>query len=277
MNDESKALVPVEEKRVDVYGDEVPAVLVQADESGQTIVYVPVRPICDYLGVAWSAQRLRINRDPVLSETTERVIVTITDSRQTMGREMLCLPLDYLNGWLFGINANRVKSEIRERLIRYQRDCYRILAEAFVPRSSSASQSTAAASLLQVREMGLAIARMAEEQLEFEQRLTTTEGRVDQAVTFMGDLTQRVASLEERIAPGEAITNEQASQISQAVKAVAVVLTKRSGSNQFGAVYGELYRQFGITSYKLLPANRFREAMDYLTDWHQSLVGQEPF
>jgi hypothetical protein len=277
MSDDNKALVPVEEKKVDVYGDEVPAVLVQLDESGQPVVYVPVRPICDYLGVAWSAQRLRINRDPVLSETTERVIVTITDSRQTMGREMLCLPLDYLNGWLFGINANRVKSDIQDRLIRYQRDCYRILAEAFVPQSLPAEKSAATMNLLQVREMGLAIARMAEEQLEFEQRLATTEGRVEQTITVVGDLTQRLATLEKRVAPGEAVTDDQASQISQAVKAVAVVLTKQSGSNQFGAVYGELYRKFGITSYKLLPASRFQEAMAYLTDWHQSLVGEEPF
>ena len=80
MSDENKALVPIEEKKVDVYGDEVPAVVVRMDQAGQPVVYVPVRPICDYLGVAWSAQRLRINRDPVLSETTERVIVTITRS-----------------------------------------------------------------------------------------------------------------------------------------------------------------------------------------------------
>jgi len=113
--------------------------------------------------------------------------------------------------------------------------------------------------------------------MEFDQRLATTEGRVDETVMVVGDLTQRVATLEKRVAPGEAVTDDQASQISQAVKAVAVVLTKQSGSNQFGAVYGELYRKFGITSYKLLPANRFQEAMDYLTDWHQSLVGDEPF
>ena len=277
MSDEGGALIPIEEKTVDVYGDEVPAVLVRIDDSGHPVVYVPVRPICDYLGVAWSAQRLRINRDPVLSETTERVIITITDSRQTMGREMLCLPLDYLNGWLFGINANRVKSGIRERLIRYQRDCYRILADAFIQQSLPAERTPAATALFQVREMGLAIARLAEEQIEFEMRGSTTEERVDQTAIVVGDLTQRVATLEKRLAPGEAVTDEQASQISQAVKAVALVLTKRSGSNQFGAVYGELYRKFGITSYKLLPASRFEEAMDYLTEWHQSLVGDEPF
>ena len=58
-------------------------------------------------------------------------------------------------------------------------------------------------------------------------------------------------------------TEEQASQISQAVKTVAMTLSKASGSNQYGAVYGELYRKFGITSYKLLPAKRFNEAMSF--------------
>lgn len=46
-------------------------------------------------------------------------------------REMLCLPLDYLNGWLFGVDARRVKPEIRERLLQYQRECYRVLHDHF--------------------------------------------------------------------------------------------------------------------------------------------------
>ena len=56
-----------------------------------------------------------------------------------------------------------------------------------------------------------------------------------------------------------------------------MTLSKASGSNQYGGVYGELYRKFGITSYKLLPASRFEEAIGFLTSWHQSLVGDEPF
>lgn len=45
---------------------------------------------------------------------------------------MLCLPLDYINGFLFGINANRVEPELRERLITYQREYYQVLAAAFL-------------------------------------------------------------------------------------------------------------------------------------------------
>jgi hypothetical protein len=65
MTVDSDALVPVEQKVVEFYGDELTAVLV--DVEGHAVIYVPVRPICDYLGVDWSGQYRRINRDPVLS------------------------------------------------------------------------------------------------------------------------------------------------------------------------------------------------------------------
>jgi len=54
------------------------------------------------------------------------------------------------------------------------------------------------------------------------------------------------------------VTEDQASQISQAVKAVALALGKASGCNEFGDAYGELYRKFGVASYKMLPARQFR-------------------
>ena len=69
------------------------------------------------------------------------------------------------------------------------------------------------------------------------------------------------------------ITEDQASQISQAVKAVALAIGKKSGRNEFGAIYGELYRKFGIASYKQLPARRFQEAMRFLAEWHESVTG----
>ena len=42
------ALVPVREAQVDFYGDTLVAVQT-ADEE----IYVPVRPVCDYLGLSW--------------------------------------------------------------------------------------------------------------------------------------------------------------------------------------------------------------------------------
>jgi hypothetical protein len=264
-----KALVPVDQRQVDFYGDQIAAALADDGE-----VYIPLRPLCDFLGLDWSAQRQRLLRDPVLSDVAMSVVITTTDmdptSRRPRASAMLALPLDYLNGWLFGVSAGRVKPELRERVIRYQRECYQVLARAFGERPQP---SAATSTLIQVREMGRAIMQLAEEQIEFERRLASTEGRLDKAATVVGDLAKRVSSLEQQVSPGNPVTEDQAMQISQAVKSVALAMPDKN----FGAVYGELYRKFGVTSYKLLPARRFEEAMRFLTEWHASLVGSEPF
>ncbi|MCZ7672384.1 MAG: phage antirepressor N-terminal domain-containing protein [Chloroflexi bacterium] len=49
-----KTLVPIEQKQVVFYDDEIIAVLVQL--KGAEKVYVPVRPICEFLGVSWTGQ-----------------------------------------------------------------------------------------------------------------------------------------------------------------------------------------------------------------------------
>ncbi|MFN2207967.1 MAG: ORF6C domain-containing protein, partial [Candidatus Promineifilaceae bacterium] len=45
----------------------------------------------------------------------------------------------------------------------------------------------------------------------------------------------------------------------------------------YGGVYGELYRKFGITSYKQLPVAKFDEAMAWLNEWRESIEGEVPF
>ena len=67
------ALVPVEQKIVEFYEDELTAARLATGE-----VFVPIRPICDNLGVTLAGQRERINRDPVLSEEVTSVSVTLT-------------------------------------------------------------------------------------------------------------------------------------------------------------------------------------------------------
>lgn len=175
------ALIPIEQKAVIFYDDEITAVLVKVDD--RETIYVPVRPLCDYLGLNWDGQRRRMNRDAVLSEEVMSVVVTTTDiapdSRRPRTSAMLCLPLDFINGFLFGINATRVKDEIREQLIRYQRECYRVLADAFLQQETAAADDwmttspETRAALHQIQEMGLAIAQMAQEQLRIMERLDT--------------------------------------------------------------------------------------------------------
>lgn len=268
---DKEALAPVEEQTVLFYEDEITVVVVNVEVEEQPI-YVPIRPICDYLGIDWSSQRRRISNDPVLSKRARSVAVTATEAGGK--REMTCLPLDYLNGWLFGVSVNRIKDQsIQERLIRYQDECYLVLAKAFASRQTAPSPTMSA--LIQVREMGRAIMQMAEEQMEFERRLAETETSMGKAVRNVGDLTKRVTLIEQRLTPGNSVTEDQASQISQAVKAVAMKMSEQSGRNEYGGVYGELYRKYGITSYKLLPATKFESAMSWLSDWYVQVAGND--
>jgi hypothetical protein len=50
---------------------------------------------------------------------------------QSPTQELLSLPLEYLPGWLFGVNASRVRPELKERIMLYRRECYRALWNVF--------------------------------------------------------------------------------------------------------------------------------------------------
>lgn len=90
--------------------------------------FVAMKPICENMGLDWDAQRQRIKRHPVLSSTTVMITAVAEDGKQ---REMLCLPIKLLNGWLFGIDANRVKPELKASVIVYQQKCFDVLADYF--------------------------------------------------------------------------------------------------------------------------------------------------
>src|SRR5437870_891592 len=108
-----QALVPLRKQTVDFYGDQVLAVLVE--EGGEQHVYVPLRPIVEYLGLTWPSQTLRLRRDPVLAAGSRIVFITKTNPREPGNPNMLCLPLDLLPGWLFGITTSKVRPDLADK------------------------------------------------------------------------------------------------------------------------------------------------------------------
>jgi len=96
-------------------------------------------------------------------------------------------------------------------------------------------------SLAHIREMGLAIAAFAEQQMAFAARQQVHEGRIgvleegqgrldarlDRAAGVVGGLVRSVQALEQRLAPGNVLSEEQAAEVSDRVKTVAEALTAR--------------------------------------------------
>ena len=86
--------------------------------------YTAMKPICENIGLDWKSQYSRMKRDDVLNATMVIITIVAEDGKK---REMICLPIEYLNGWLFGIDINRCKPEIRDTLIKYKKECYQAL------------------------------------------------------------------------------------------------------------------------------------------------------
>lgn len=267
------ALMPLEERQVDFYGDEITAVLV---DDGQPEVYVPLKPLVEYMGLSWTGQYERIQRDQVLSEMAQLIRVTRIKSRRGNPVE-LCLPLKFLPGFLFGISASRVREELRDRVLRYQRECYDVLWEAFQDGRLTAGDGFE--ELLQQETNPVATYRMLQALTRMARNQILLEARVEEHGEALGDTRARLDQLELLLdSPQRTISTAQATRISQAVKAIAMQLSKQTGRNEYGGVYGELYRRFQIPGYRELPATLFEEAMTWLTGWWQQLTDDElPF
>lgn len=94
------------------------------------IQYVAMKPIVEAMGLDWSRQFRKITNDPVLNSTVAEMAMVAEDGRE---RKMICLPLDFLNGWLFKIDANRYKNDFDRfnTIVTYQQKCYRVLFDYF--------------------------------------------------------------------------------------------------------------------------------------------------
>ncbi len=80
--------------------------------------YVAMRPIVVNMGLAWNSQFTKINER---FEATVMEIITVAEDGKP--RPMTCLPLRKLPAWLYSISPNKVKPELRDKIIRYQEEC----------------------------------------------------------------------------------------------------------------------------------------------------------
>ncbi|TAJ13077.1 hypothetical protein DMA11_10450 [Marinilabiliaceae bacterium JC017] len=108
------------------------------------VVWVAIKPICDAIGLDSDWQMKSISEDKILgaerAEHTVQVPNFDTKNRAeqgeninfNQGRKMICLPLEFIHGWLFQVKiTNTMKEETELNLIRFKRECYRVLFKHF--------------------------------------------------------------------------------------------------------------------------------------------------
>ena len=110
------------QKTVAFYGDELVAI---RDDGGQ--VFVSLRHMCQALGLNVQAQRRRVERHTVMKDGfMVAMMATIKGKRPSHVLRVDLVPL-----WLSGVDASRVKDELRAKLEQYQREAAKVLWESF--------------------------------------------------------------------------------------------------------------------------------------------------
>ncbi|WKM72882.1 phage antirepressor N-terminal domain-containing protein [Klebsiella oxytoca] len=108
------------------------------------VAYVAMKPIVETLGMSWGTQQQKLMKQLEKFNCIHMNMVA-ADGKL---RKLLCLPLKKLNGWLFSINPEKVRADIRDKLIQYQEECFTVLHDYWTkgevknPRKSDDKTST---------------------------------------------------------------------------------------------------------------------------------------
>jgi hypothetical protein len=103
-------------KQIEFYGDMIDVVELENGQPG-----VAMRRLVDNLGLEWSGQQKKL-QDPIFN--CVHMYTTGSDNKQY---EMLVMPVKSIPAYLFSINPNKVREDLREKLARYRLECVDVL------------------------------------------------------------------------------------------------------------------------------------------------------
>lgn len=90
---------------------------------------VAIKPICQAIGIDRRSQQVAIQNNPQYRWG----VITLPSNGGP--QDMFCLPVEEIGMWLCQINSKRVRKEVREILLQFQKRCQVELHEALVGRA----------------------------------------------------------------------------------------------------------------------------------------------
>lgn len=94
--------------------------------------YTPMKPIVEGMGLDWASQLTKLNGN-------KKRFCIVMSTMQLPGddqkRDVVCIPLRKLPGWMMTLQPSRVRPEIREKVITYQNECDDVLWDHWMKRA----------------------------------------------------------------------------------------------------------------------------------------------
>ncbi|HEX6292193.1 MAG TPA: phage antirepressor N-terminal domain-containing protein [Herpetosiphonaceae bacterium] len=254
-------------KQVEFDGDELLAVFV---DDG---IAVPVRAICQALGLDLDSQSAKLREHEVLAQGVR--LVRVPQGGRV--RSVVALLHRFIPFWLATIVPSQVSEAVRPKLVRYQIELVDLLAALYgnelrpapapsVDTTQAALAQRLAEALVEVRlarEALLSAQQRTEEQLQaHEERIGTIEGVMDE--------------LQQQLASHTTITGPQQEVIKRAITRIASRHKRRTGQEIFGKLFAQFCIDLGTPKYALLPAGKYEAALSWIRAKAAELLPDDP-
>ncbi|EPP24971.1 phage antirepressor N-terminal domain-containing protein [Vibrio fluvialis] len=111
--------------------------------------YTPMKHIVEGMGMSWGTQARKLRSNP------ERWGVFIMNIPSIdLHNDSVCIPLRKLFGWLQSLQPNRVREDIRDKVIQYQNECDDVLWKYWTKQNETPVMPPSRMRMLMVMENG---------------------------------------------------------------------------------------------------------------------------
>jgi hypothetical protein len=254
-------------KQVEFDGDELLAVFV---DDG---IAVPVRTICQALGLDLESQSAKLREHEVLAQGVR--LVRVPQGGRV--RSVVALLHRFIPFWLATIVPSQVSEAVRPKLVRYQIELVDLLAALYGnelrPGSATPGDSTQAALAQRLADALLELRLAREALLSAQQR---TEEQLQSHESRIGAIEGVMDELQEQLASHTTITAAQQEVIKRAITRIAARYKRRTGQEMFGKLFAQFCIDLGTPKYALLPAGKYDTALEWLRGKAAELLPDDP-
>jgi len=234
--------VPERYTRFDFAGSELIAVF--RPEEGMAI---PVRLVCERLGLDLANQSKRLRKHPVLRQGLRKDRVPIGERMQ----EIVVILHKYIPFWLATIDPAQVDDQYRNALILYQTELVDVLATIYLRQSGQ----TATPQQRQIVQLAEEIRMLLAAQRDQEERLSAAEERITVVEAVIEDLRQYIP-----------VTPAQAEYLLRALKRIGARYERQHQRKIYDLLLARFKAELGVHRYDALPSSAYEQALQWLAD-----------
>ncbi len=262
---------PVRIESVDLDGDDLVAAVLEGEG-----VAVPIRLVCDALGLATQPQSDRLREHDVLSQGLRVVRVPIGGRV----RSVLAILHTHIAFWLATITPSQVREDVRPKLVRYQRELVVVLNALYGPSITALPPATPGTAIVPAEIQQQLAATIRELRTLRDVLLTSLaeQQATREQVDSLGERLQTVEDVVEDLRQIAKISAVQAEYIQRSIKRIAARHQQRTqtSTNMYERLFAQFKIDMGIPRYDALPASKYDRAMTWLRRQAATLLPDDP-